>query len=133
MVDMKIRTGFVSNSSSSSFVILGVPVSLPPNCSEADTTVKDVLVDYDWSKFTEEFKSAYNDTEGDLYYTLDKFGLESYCDGYEEEYIGQWPDFSKDNVTVGDMKKEVEEKLKCIFNEVNYSDIGLYHGEYYEG
>ena len=99
---MKIRNGFVSTSSSSSFLIYGIYL--------------------DNSKISERLKLEEEDSTMDA---LDKLifegelqGLTAECPPYESgKYIGKSWDEIKDDQTGKQFKEEVEQKLKKVFGE----------------
>jgi hypothetical protein len=131
---MKVRNGFVSNSSSSSFVILGLFTDLPSDCTMENTSIEDDLESLGLDdRFTDSFKKAYIEAGGDLYSVLESLGLENKANSEGEEFIGVWPNFSDDKKTVGELKQEVYEKLVKVFKKVDYSKITIHSGEYYEG
>lgn len=103
---MKVRTGFVSNSSSSSFCIFGTPIS---------------------SAEYEEYDERYKE--------LQDAGLEI-CSGYEEfeAVIGIDPGNIEDDKTLGEARQEVAAKIakftgdKCDPSYVNFCTDGGYGG-----
>jgi hypothetical protein len=123
---MKIRQGFVSNSSSSSFCIYGIFIdSMSELTGYTPQDIKDKLkqdaIDSPWFKAhpdmlpatDEEWEEYYND-ECDPSDVLSDSGLEVYSmdgDGY---YIGvSWSDIG-DDITGRQFKDSVEEKIKKL-------------------
>jgi hypothetical protein len=107
---MKIRNGFVSNSSSSSFVVLGY------------------CIDGSYEEFfTEEFNQKINDSS--LEEALEEYELVTGATEDSDEYIGVEPDISDDTKTVGQLKKEVKDKLNLIVKKEQ--SIDLYAGTYF--
>lgn len=107
---MKIRQGFVSNSSSTSFCIYGTYVDEDESVGYADKKKKKSKTDED-------------DDWDDDYPTFEKFqkkaakiGLEFYhsCEG-GGLWVGSAPDNIKDDETGKQFKDSVEEKLKTLF------------------
>jgi hypothetical protein len=111
---MKIRNGFVSNSSSSSFCIYGA------------------TIDYDDLRKAFEIEEGSDDDSGDIYELSER--LEGYGDkkkqkklpkGFEQHipegsdsvYIGRSWDSVGDNETGKEFKKNVEEALKEFFGK----------------
>jgi hypothetical protein len=86
---MKIRNGFVSNSSSSSFCIYGA-------CIEHGSAVLEKIED--------------------VYETAEEQGLYANSpEGYDSWFVGMSPLTMKDEQTMGEFKKNVEEKLEKFF------------------
>lgn len=112
---MKIRNGFVSNSSTSSFCIYGTYVS--------EKVVKDILAKRE--KVVEENKDDdYNDDyciyellEG----LLSKSGLDFYTMPYDDDgaYVGKSWASIKDEQTGLQFKQSVKDKVKEIFGEAS--------------
>lgn len=117
---MKIRTGFVSNSSTTSFTIYGISLS-------EKSEVKDA-----WNKLfpdkpfdDEEFCDMCEDIAKKLELTM-HYGEEGYT-----MYIGKdWEDIP-DDVTPRQFKKEIEDKLKEAFGES--TKYGLHSEAYRDG
>lgn len=104
---MKIRLGFVSNSSSSSFCLYGV-------------------------RITEEMKSdwklpEYMD-ELDLPLPLENYNPSGYSD-----YVGVSLTNIKDDETGGQFKERVFELLKGSFPKINKKDLKIYQQAWYNG
>jgi hypothetical protein len=145
---MKIRKGFVSNSSTSSFLIYGTAI---------DSEDRDVILINEIKKLKtiEEFKSVYKYTDEEIYniihqenQTVDqiiKKITEEYEDKWEDlkydsdlfvgtsdvgYYIGKSPQSVPNDITFGDWKKQIEEetskllgkKVKCSWIEEAWSD-----------
>lgn len=101
---MKIRTCFVSNSSSSSFCLYGI-----------------YLNQYE---FEEYFKEPIDkDLNDDFNYVLDGFYQNNIevIQNNEEVYIGRSLKNCPDDITMGDFKQEIKEKIKSL-SEVEISD-----------
>lgn len=105
---MKIRSGFVSNSSSSSFVVYGVRVE----SDDVETACKKLKIKWD------------EDNDGfDSYEALeklsDKLGVKHMDDseGSGEYYFGVAPGAFAEDKTMRANKKEIEKKLKKSFPE----------------
>ncbi len=106
---MKTRVGFVSNSSSSSFLIYGISIE----------------VFQDFPKIIEAYKKKENIKDDDIdNYELQEFveeetGLECHNPYDEGVYIGKSWHSIKDDQTGKQFKEEIENKLKDFFgNEI---------------
>lgn len=108
---MKTRNGFVSNSSTTSFMIYGA-----------------YLRKSDLHKI---LNVGEEDLWGVMYNKVEKAGLEYFCppdgDGY---YIGVSLNECRDDQTMGDFKKEAKAKIEVILGEVDCSvcSDGWYDG-----
>ena len=103
---MKIRTGFVSNSSSSSFCLLGINQCNIP-------TEKDIDF-YEIETFLE--------TE---------YGIDNY---YDETIIGIDPSNIKENETIGEAKQRIVDEINKIYEtDIKQSDISWFVDGGYEG
>jgi len=121
----KIRNGFVSNSSSSSFMIYGGSLNLDGDLSKiiekllegkSETEKADIL-DCVYEDKEHKDVNAYELREY-LYDVAPKeFNIESA--GYDGEYvyIGKDPSSQPDNQTHGDWKKEIQDKLKNVLGD----------------
>jgi len=109
---MKVRNGFVSNSSSSSFVLIGTTIP--------EFNTKEFVKD--------EFREAFIEdrTEfcenNNLYYTCDE----------DAEYVGYELDSLDYDKTINENINSVHEKLSKYFN-VKKSNIDIIGGATYEG
>lgn len=115
---MKIRNGFVSNSSSSSFLIYGI-------CMEQDELL-------DLLNVSEEEKESGDSCDFDdmIYEKANKLGLEFYNpDGYDGCYIGRsWSEVGDDE-TGKQFKDKIEADLKSIFGDK--LEFGTFEEAYY--
>jgi len=119
---MKQRIDFVSNSSSSSFMMCGIEL-------EPDKFISTFC--------TEEDQKKYEDGELDFWQIRDDFeaksglNIESAGDGCSDIYgvaIGDSPSNMKDDVTLIEFKKSICEKLKKVGFNVEPSKIEFISG-----
>ena len=97
---MKIRNGFVSNSSSSSFIMIGVDSKL----TDKQTPMESV------SGIKSLFISEYGDVEEVTGYIL-----------VDDEYFEE-----SDNISIQQINQKAEELVTKL--NVNFSDVKLYYG-----
>lgn len=107
---MKIRIGFVSNSSSGSFVVWGMEVSVSRLRRPADVDPGEESLDLEWSSYA---RSA---------------GLDAHYD-YDngELWVGLHPSKMKDDETLGQFKTKVEGLLKAsnLFDDQEKIEISF--------
>jgi hypothetical protein len=97
---MKIRQGFVSNSSTTSFCIMGVAIDHP------------------------DFPEDHKYHEWDFYEVCEKNDLECYSMEYRSDYfVGLAPQNMKDDETVRDLKNRVLKNMEKIGIHVNYEEL----------
>ena len=114
---MKIRRGFVSNSSTSSFLIFGV-----------------FLEDSE----LEEYFGIKRDEDDELDYDqidqlVSDLNMEYHCpEGYDGYYIGDSLRECREDQTMGDFKKEVKERLLAkTIKKIPDEKFALYEEAYY--
>ena len=122
---MKIRNGFVSNSSSSSFCIWGVAID---ECDFSEIAIEKNII----TVIEAEDLGSYEILER-LFYDNDEIetsGLEYWCpEGYEAVYIGTSFASIKDNETGKEFKDRISKHLKKIFGDDH--DCEIYKEAYY--
>lgn len=108
---MKIRMGFVSNSSSSSFCLVGISI-------EEDEEI-------DFYENFDELKDGFWDFDSEL-----SIHHPEYCPWY----IGKDIQCIKDNQTLKEFKEEVYKKLIDLgFTNIKLEDIGFKEYAWYDG
>ena len=116
---MKIRNGFVSNSSSSSFLIVG---------TTSETIIKEV------AKKMGKYDEAKDEYEVELSYGYEYCDFFNFYGSYEPGYLGI--DVSKKIKTVPfeDLRKEFKDILMKKYDvDISLEKIDLYFGEVGEG
>jgi hypothetical protein len=111
---MRIRDGFCSNSSSSSFLIYGLFLE--------EAELADLL------GLTED-EESYND----IYEKLEELNIDyHYPDGYDGYYVGESLENCRDDQTMGDFKKQVRDDLNSKFKKkVPDENFGIHEEAYY--
>jgi len=111
---MKIRTGFVSNSSSSSFCLFGVQL-------EWDKFVNYLKKNKLIKKTAPEDENDDSDVyeEDDLFDTLESLGY-PYCEDYDNDviYFGKSPEEMGEDETRGQFETRVQQELKEKFGKL---------------
>ena len=115
---MKIRSGFVSNSSSTSFCIVGLAGE------RADKKLGD-----DWREIFESFEESTATGSNEK----GKTSLSFYCQE-DHGFIGIDIDSMKEDETLGDFKKRAAIKLSTFFKkEIKKEDVDILVDGWYEG
>ena len=113
---MKIRVGFVSNSSSSSFCLFGV------------TITKDEIKDYfniKPNKYGNYDLSSFFEKDIDYY---------DFSDDFDTFYIGKEISLCPDNVTMGDFKKQVMDEINSkVLKPFDARTFGIMSHSWYDG
>ena len=119
---MKIRSGFVSNSSTSSFLIYGVALD-PSEAEKLLNKAKKAAAKAATAEAEEEDEEEDEDEEdSELYETLEE-ALEGtdlemhYPDGYDAYYIGASWSGVKDDETGRQFKQRIEDQLEQVFGK----------------
>lgn len=132
---MKVRKGFVSNSSSSSFCIFGAALNKDMLKTFAETIHDDDIEEYvSRHKFTTKESFDVSDEEYEQS-TIVEYIIDKYCTGkncsYEIDYecdsiyIGRHPNSIGDNET----GKEYRESMDFMLKLFPDAEIGLHEGE----
>lgn len=115
---MKIRTGFVSNSSSSSFVGWGVSFDNENKFEEAYQNANNVADPF--------FEDAMSDLE-------EKSGLYIYFTPWEELLVGLPYTKMKLDETKREFHNRIASKIKKYLGEESLSNIGIIDQSWYDG
>ena len=141
---MKIRQGFVSNSSSSSFLIYGIEITDEINELTFSEELANMLIS-DYKKKMERYKERnlekiaqqYSEDIEILQKKKDSgnFDLSGFDEVFEDlvyfvnleyynvmdcvHYIGESPHRADDNITFGEWKQNIRDKVKQLFPDIN--------------
>ena len=134
---MKIRQGFVSNSSSSSFCIFGIALDL--DSSFPSKIQEDILAEldkYSIEKYEVSFKELFEDDDGcAIELAVEKTGLWSnYNSDFGTIWIGREYSSIKDDETGREFKDRVLLDLGKVFtDDAIESNRGTYEESWYNG
>lgn len=109
---MKIRTGFVSNSSSSSFCIYGIYISPKDILESKIEELYEKNKDESWCNSIEDIKRS---LENELGEWTEQYGPPNEWENSEP--LGSSPGSMPDNMLVGDWKKKVKEEIATWVGE----------------
>lgn len=120
---MKVRMGFVSNSSSSSFCIYGA--FLEDDKIETPEFLEFMVDHIDDVESIEKAKETLEEDRDDVLWQLETpLGLEYYCiDGDDGVYLGDSWSHVKDDETGRQFKDRVEAQLKKIWPDVKCTTL----------
>jgi hypothetical protein len=122
---MKVRHGWVSNSSSTSFVVVGVILDSIPDVPDwsSETEVKAFE-----EKFTPEYVEKVRKGR-DMEEAFDDFGLVLFYDDEGDYYVGVEPDM-KDDETWGAYKDQVKAQISKVLRDPDIK-VNIHGGSMY--
>lgn len=136
---MKIRSGFVSNSSSSSFLIYGIQIDEDAAQDAVKKAIKNghIFKDYDGNEMTFEDivnEGMYEVTERlcSILPKTSSLSIEA-PSNYDSIYVGASWDSVKDDETGKEFKNRVFNDIKALGLKVNKTDLGTHAESWYNG
>jgi hypothetical protein len=124
---MKVRQGFVSNSSTTSFLIFGLNIDLP----DIDDLEAERKAGFWTDEFIDYLEAHSDEYISDILYDL---GVDYEENEDDESFIGiSDPDDSDDSKTIGQMKDDVITSLKKVIKNPDRSKIHFFAGGGYNG
>ena len=123
---MKIRSGFVSNSSTTSFCIYGIYIYPKDVLESKIQELYEKNKDKDWCKSIENIRDIVNDN------------LSEFTDMPSREYedcsvIGESPDSMPDDMIVGDWKNKVKKEIATWVGEEKAENAHWITDGWYDG